>query len=67
MAIDYWNGHIEYLEDEVKNLNDRADKLEKMIAGLTNEQKKHSLQELVNHLRDESNDHRKYLLLVKPK
>jgi len=67
MAEDSWNAHISYLEDEVKKIDERADKLEEMIPGLENEQKKHALRELVNHLRDESSYHRKYLSLVKRK
>jgi prefoldin subunit 5 len=67
MAEDSWNAHISYLEDEVKKIDERADKLEEMIPDLENEQKKHALRELVNHLRDEASYHRKYLALVKHK
>jgi prefoldin subunit 5 len=67
MPEDSWNAHISYLEDEVKKIDERADKLEEMIPDLENEQKKHALRELVNHLRDEANYHRKYLALVKLK
>lgn len=65
MPTDCWNAHIAYLQDEVKNTNDRADRLEQMIPDLHDDQKKHTVQELINHLRDESNHYRKYLLLVK--
>jgi hypothetical protein len=30
MAKDTWNAHISYLEDEVKKIDERADKLEEM-------------------------------------
>jgi hypothetical protein len=66
-ADDSWNAHISYLEDEVKKIDGRADKLEEMIPDVENEQKKHALRELVNHLRDEASYHRKYLALVKRK
>jgi predicted ribosome quality control (RQC) complex YloA/Tae2 family protein len=62
-----WNAHISYLEDEVKKIGERADKLEEMISHLENEQKKRALRELVNHLRDEASEHSKYLALVKQK
>jgi bacterioferritin (cytochrome b1) len=44
-----------------------VDKLKAMIPDLENEQKKHSLREFVKHLRDEADEHRKYLALVKQK
>jgi len=50
MAEDSWNAHISYLEGEVKKIDERADKLEEMISDLEDEQKKHALRELVNHL-----------------
>ena len=65
MADDSWNAHIKYLEDEVKKINERADKLEKMIPDLKNEPKKHDCRKLVNDLRDEASQYRKYLALVK--
>ena len=67
MAEDSWNAHIGYLEDEVKNIDERADKLEAPNPDLENEQNKHALRELVKHLRDEASEHRKYLALVKQK
>ena len=67
MAEDPWNAHIRYLEDEVKKLDERANMLETVIRDLKNEQKEHALRELVNHLRDEASEHRKYLALVKRK
>jgi prefoldin subunit 5 len=54
MTEDTWNAHISYLEDEVKKIDERADKLEEMVEHLESETKKHRLQELVNHLRDEA-------------
>jgi prefoldin subunit 5 len=65
MAEDTWNAHIRYLEDEVKKIDERADKLEEMAEHLESETKKRLLQELVNHLRDEESYYRKYLALVK--
>ena len=67
MAKDSWNAHIRYLEDEVKKIDERADKLEAAIPDLENEQKKHALRELVKHLRDAASEHRKYLAHVKQK
>ena len=64
MAEDSWNAHISYLEDEVKKIDERADKLEQMIPGIENEQKRDALREVVNHLRDEASYYRKYLALV---
>ena len=67
MAEDSWNAHIGYLEDEVKKIDARADKLEATIPDLEDEPKKHALRELVKRLRDEASEHRKYLALVKQK
>jgi len=67
MAEDAWNDHIGYLESEVKKIDERADKLEAMIADLESETKKDALRELVNRLRGEASEHRKYLALVKRK
>ena len=64
-AGDSWNAHISYLEDEVKKIDERADRLGAMIPNLEDEPKKRALQELVNRLRDEASEHRKYLALVK--
>ena len=50
VAEDSWNAHIGYLEDEVKKIDERADKLEATIPDLENEQKKRALRELVKHL-----------------
>ncbi len=55
------------IDDEVKKIDERADKLEATIPDLENEQKKHALRELVKHLRDEASEHRKDLGLVKQK
>jgi len=65
MAEDPWKAHIGYLEDEVKKISERANKLEAMIPDLESEQKKHALREIVGHLRDEVSEHRKFLALVK--
>jgi hypothetical protein len=46
-------------------LEERAEKLENMISDLENELKKHVCQKLVNGLRDEASQYRKYLALVK--
>ncbi len=64
-ADDSWNAHIRYLEDEVKKIDERAGKLDKMILDVKNEPKKHVCQKLVNGLRDEASQYRKYLALVK--
>ena len=65
MAEDPWKAHITYLEDEVKKIGERADKLEAMIPDMESAQKKHALRELVRRLRAEASDHRKYLSVVK--
>lgn len=65
MAEDSWKAHISYLEDEVKKIGERADKLEAMIPDLESEQKGRALRELISRLRDEVREHRKYLALVK--
>ena len=65
MAGDSWKAHITYLEDEVKKITERADKLEAMVQGMESDKKKHALRELIGHLRDEVIEHRKYLALVK--
>jgi hypothetical protein len=67
MAEDSWNARIAYLEDEVRKIDKRAEKLEAMLPSLGSEQKKHALRELINHIRDEASEHRKYLALVKQK
>ncbi len=65
VADDSRNAHIKYLEDEVKKIEERAGKLDKMIPDMKNEAKKHACRELVNGLRDEASQYRKYLALVK--
>jgi len=60
-----WDGHIGYLEDEVKKIDERVDRLVAMIRQQENEQKKQALRELVKHLQDEATEDRKYLALVK--
>lgn len=67
VAENSWNAHTSYLEDEVKKLDARADRLETIIPGVQNEPKKHVLQELLKQLRDQASEHRKYLALVTPK
>ena len=65
MAETSWDGHIDYLEDEVKKIDERVDRLVAMIRQQENEQKKQALRELVKHLQDEATEDRKYLALVK--
>ena len=65
MAETSWDGHIDYLEDEVKKIDERVDRLVAMIREQENEQKKQALRELVKHLQDEATEDRKYLALVK--
>jgi prefoldin subunit 5 len=65
VADDSWNAHIRYLEDEVKKIEERAEKLENMIPDMKNEPKKHACRKLINDLRDEASQYRKYLALVK--
>jgi hypothetical protein len=67
MAESPWEAHVVYLEEEIRKLDDRAQRLEKMIPDMTTEQKRHALRELTNRLRDEASEHRKYISLVKPK
>jgi hypothetical protein len=67
MTEDSWNAHISYLEDEVKKIEERADKVENMIPDLEIEQKIYASRELVNRLRSEASYHRKYPALVKQK
>ena len=67
MAEEPWNAHIAYLEDEVRKIDERAEKLEAMLPSLESEEKKHALRELINRIRDEASEHRKYLALVKRK
>ena len=67
MTEDSWNAHISYLEDEVKKIEERADKVENMIPDLESEQKIYASRELVNRLRSEASYQRKYLALVKQK
>ena len=66
ISNDSLNAHVSYLEDEVKKISERADRLEATISGLPTEQQKHAMRELVHRLRDEVSEHRKYLALVKP-
>ena len=67
MVKDSWNAHIAYLEDEVKRIDERAEKLEAMLPSVESEEKRHALRELINHIRDGASEHRKYLALVKEK
>jgi len=57
MGGDSWAAPISYLEDEMKRIDQRADKLEKMSPDLESERKKHALREPVSHLRDEASYH----------
>jgi hypothetical protein len=65
VANDSLNAHIRYLEDEVKKMDERAGRLDKMIPDTKNEPKRQACRELVNGLRDEASQYRKYLALVK--
>jgi hypothetical protein len=60
-----WKIHIGYLEGEVRKIDERADKLEALIAAPNNGQNKDALRRLLKQLRDEGTEHRKYLALVK--
>ena len=64
MDKDPLNAHIEYLEEEVKKMDERADRAEAMIPSAEN-QKKYALQQLASGLRNEVNEYRKYLALMK--
>jgi hypothetical protein len=64
---DPWKAHISYLEEEVKKIGERVARLEAMLPNLEDEQKKNAVRELVSHLRDELNEHRKYLSVMKPR
>jgi hypothetical protein len=58
------DAHIGCLEDEVKKIDERVDRLVAMIPEQQDEQKRHASRELVRHLQDEASEHRKYLALV---
>ena len=49
----------------MKKIDERAGKLDKLIPDMKNEPKKHACRELVNDLRDEASQYRKYFALVK--
>lgn len=66
MPEDSLNAHIAYLEEEVKKMEERAARLEAMIPDLKGEKKLSSVA-LVNRLRDEVNEHRKYISVMKRK
>jgi hypothetical protein len=66
MGNDALNAHVSYLEDQVKKITERADRLEATIPALATAKQKHAMQELVHRLRDEVTEHRKYLALIKP-
>lgn len=65
MGDDSWNEHVAYLEDEVKKIAARVEKLEKMIPDFKNEPREHLFRKRIRDLRDQANEHRKYLALVK--
>ena len=67
MADDPWEAHIQYLEEEVVKTGERADKLEATIPGLDGARKKYEMGELVRRLRNEADERRKFLALVKRK
>jgi hypothetical protein len=56
--------HIEYLEDEVKKIDERADRAEAMIPNMEST-KKYALRKLVSGLRDEASEYRRYVALMK--
>jgi hypothetical protein len=56
--------HIEYLEAELKKIDERANRAEAMIPSIQN-QKKYALRKLVSGLRDEASEYRKYVALMK--
>lgn len=62
-----WNDHIRYLEDEVKKMSERAEKIEEMIPNVEEAQRKLALWKLVAQLRGEINDLRKYLAVMRPR
>jgi len=66
MTENAWNDHVRYLEDEVKKMAERAEKLEEMIPTVEEAQKKLALRKLVTQLRGEMSDLRKYLAVMKP-
>jgi hypothetical protein len=67
MADDPWEVHIQYLEEEVVKTGERADKLEATIPSLDGARKKHEMGELARRLRNEVDERRKFLALVKRK
>lgn len=66
MGESAWNDHIRYLEDEMKKMSERAEKIEEMIPNVEEAQKKLALGKLVTQLRGEIKDLRKYLAVMRP-
>lgn len=57
--------HIAYLENEVKKMDERIAKLTEMIPALEDARKKRAATELIQRLRNEAREYRKYVTLVK--
>ena len=64
MDRDALSVHIDYLEEEVKKMDERADRTEAMIPTVEST-KQFALRQLVSGLRDEASERRKYLALMK--
>jgi hypothetical protein len=64
MDRDALSAHIDYLEEEVKKMDERADRTEAMIPTMEST-KQFALRQLVSGLRDEASECRKYLALMK--
>ena len=56
--------HIDYLEEEVRKMDERADRAEAMIPNTENS-KKYALRQFVSGLRDEASEYRRYIALMK--
>ncbi len=65
MAESSWTEHISYLENEIKKIDERIAKLNQMIHGFEDVRKKRAATELIQRLRDEASQYRKYVALVK--
>lgn len=67
LSEDPLKAHVAYLEEEVKKLHERASKLEAMLTGLESSPKKLELQGLIGQLREQANEYRKYIKLMRLK
>ena len=65
MTESSWTDHVSYLENEIKKLDERIAKLDEMIPVLQDVQKKRAATDLIQRLRDEASQYRKYVALVK--